>query len=122
MLIRGVVHHQIHHKLDAVLMCGRQQLVEIGHRTELGHNRPVIRNIVAIIVIRRGVNRGKPDNIYTQLRQVRDFFGDAGQIADAVAIGVVEGTRVNLVHNGLLPPLNFGFHGLSFHGIYQIKV
>ena len=118
MLIRGVVHHQIHHEFDAVLMCGRQQLVEIGHRTELGHNRPIIRNIVAIIVIRRSVNRGKPDNIYTQLRQIRNFFGDTGQIADAVAIGVVEGTRVNLVHNGLLPPLNFGFHGLSFHGIY----
>ena len=78
MLIRSVVHHQIHHELDAVLMCGRQQLVEIGHRTELGHNCPIVRNIVAIIVVRRGVNRGKPDNIYTQLRQVRDFFGDAG--------------------------------------------
>ena len=90
MLIRSVVHHQIHHELNAVLMCGRQQLVEIGHRTELGHNRPIIRNIVAIIVIRRGVNRGKPDNIYTQLRQIRNFFGDTGQIADAVAIGVVE--------------------------------
>ena len=118
MLIRGVVHHQIHHELDAVLMCGRQQLVEIGHCAELGHNRPIIRNIVAIIVVRGGIDRGKPDNIYTQLRQVRDFFGDAGQIADTIAIGVVEGTRVNLVNNGLLPPLNFGFHGLSFHGIY----
>ena len=100
-----MVRHQIHQNFDAVLMCGGQQLIEIFHCSEIAHDGEVVGNIVAVIHVRRIKHGGEPDNVNAQLRQVRDFFGDAGQVADTVAIGVVEGARVHLVDHRLLPPL-----------------
>ena len=100
-----MVRHQIHQNFDAVLMCGGQQLIEIFHCSEIAHNGEVIRNIVAVIHVRRIKHGGEPDNVNAQLRQVRDFFGNTGQVTDTVAIGVVEGARVHLVDHRFLPPL-----------------
>ena len=100
-----MVRHQIHQNFDAVLMCGGKQLIEIFHCSEIAHDGEVIRNIVAVIHVRRIKHGGEPDNVNAQLRQVWDFFGNAGQVTDTVAIGVVEGARVHLVDHRLLPPL-----------------
>ena len=73
-----MVRHQIHQNFDAVLMCGRQKLVEIFHCSEIAHDSEVVGDIVAVINVRRIEHGGEPDNVNAQLCQVRDFFGNTG--------------------------------------------
>ena len=109
-LVGGVVDDQVHHELDAVLVRGFEQLVEVFHGAELGHDGTVVGDVVAVVVVRGRVDGGEPQHLNTQVGEVRNLLGDTGQVADAVAVGVVEGAGVNLVDNGFLPPLGLGRH------------
>ena len=113
-LVRGVVDDQVHHELDAVLVRGFEQLIEVFHGAELGHDGAVIGNVVAVVIVRGSVDGREPQHLNTQLGEVRNLLGNAGQIADAVAIGVVEGAGVDLVDHRFLPPLGLGRHDCSF--------
>ena len=113
-LIGGVVDDQVHHELDVVLVRGFEQLIEVFHGAELGHDGTVVGDVVAVVIVRGGVDGGEPQHLNAQLGEVRDLLGDTGQVADAVAVGVVEGAGVDLVDNGFLPPLGLGRHCFSF--------
>ena len=113
-LVGGVVDDEVHHELDAVLVCGGEQRIEVFHGAELGHDGAVVGDVVAVIVVRRSVDGGEPQYFDAEVCQVRNLLGDAGQVADAVAVGVVEGAGVNLIDNGFLPPLGLGRHWGSF--------
>ena len=113
-LVGAVVDDQVHHELDAVLVRGFEQLIEVFHGAELGHDGAVVGDVVAVIVVRGRVDGGEPQHLNAQVGEVRNLLGNAGQIADAVAVGVVEGAGVNLVDNGFLPPLGLGRHCSSF--------
>ena len=113
-LVGGVVDDQVHHELDAVLVRGFEQLIEVFHGAELGHDGAVVGDIVAVVIVRGSVDGGEPQHLNTELGEVGNLLGNAGQIADAVAVGIVEGAGVNLVDNGFLPPLGLGRHCSSF--------
>ena len=113
-LIGGVVDDEVHHELDAVLVRGFEQLVEVFHGAELGHDGTVVGDVVAVVVVRGGVDGGEPQHLNAQVGEVRNLLGDTGQVADAVAVGIIEGAGVNLVDNGFLPPLGLGRHCSSF--------
>ena len=104
-LIRGVVCDQVHQNLDAVLVGGFKHLVEVFHGAEVTHNREVVRDVVAVVHVRRVEHGGEPDDVDAQLSQVGQLLGNALQITDTVAVSVVEGAGVHLVHHGFLPPL-----------------
>ena len=65
-LVRGVVDHQIHHdfKPPPVRFC--QKAVKILHRSKFFHNRSVIRDIIAVVTIRRFVDGRQPDHIHSK--------------------------------------------------------
>ena len=88
-----------------MLVGGLEHLVEVFHGAEVTHDGEVVRDVVAVIHVRRIEHRGEPDDVDTQLSQVGQLLGDTLQVTDAVAVCVVEGAGVHLVHHGFLPPL-----------------
>ena len=70
----------------------------------------VVGDVVAEVEHRRRVERREPDGVDAERRrcavvQVVESAGDARQVADAVAAGVGEAARVDLVHHAMLPPV-----------------
>src|ERR1700734_2073484 len=84
-----------------------EECVEVGHVAELLHDFAIVADVVPVVCIWRVKVGTEPDNVNTKLLEVVELRGDAGQIADTVAIRVFEGARIDLVDNSFLPPLGF---------------
>ena len=108
-LIRGVVGHQVHHHADAQAVRRVDQLIGILQRAEERIDVPIVGHVISRVVLRGAVERGEPDRVHAQLRQVVQAGGDAGQVAHAVAVAVGEGARIDLVDHRMTPP--FGLLG-----------
>jgi hypothetical protein len=104
-LVRGVVNHVIADDLDVAFVRLLDQTVEVRERAELRINILVVANVVAEINLRRRIERCNPNRIYAEVLQVVQLRRDAVQVADAVAVRIVETTRVNFLINGALPPV-----------------
>ena len=57
MLVRGVVHDQVHHQLHAPFVDAGDQRVEVGERAEHRLDAVVVADVVAVVVLRRRVDR-----------------------------------------------------------------
>jgi hypothetical protein len=90
-----------------------EQLVEVGQRPEQRVDVLVVGDVVAVVVLRRAVDRRQPDHVGAQPRDVVEVVDDAPQVADAVAVGVGERARVDLVDDGLGPPRGCEFRHTS---------
>ncbi len=72
---------------------------------ELFYNIVVIADIVSVVVVRRLIEGRKPDDIDAKFLQVVELLNNSSQIADAVAVAIIEAARTNLVDNAFLPLL-----------------
>ena len=81
-----------------------EHVVKVLHCTELGHDIPVIGDVIAIVIVRGLVNRGEPEYVDTELFQIRQVLRDAVQIADPVSVAVCKAAWINLINDGLFPP------------------
>ena len=86
------------------------QCVEIVQRAEERMDADVVGNVVPEIGHRRRVDRRKPEGVDAEPLEVIEPAEDAAEVADAVAVAVHEGPRVDLVDDPLLPPLVFLDH------------
>ena len=68
------------------------------------HAQPERVRGVAEVGERRGVDRREPEGVDAEPGEVVEPRGDPAQVADAVAVRVLEGTRVNLVDDRVPPP------------------
>src|SRR6266581_485004 len=71
------------------------------------------RNVVTEIGHRRRIKRRQPNGVHTQTNQVIEAASNAFEIADAVAVAVLERARVDLVDDSGFPPEGLG-HGDPF--------
>ena len=111
MLVAGVVHHKIHDDLHVPGVSALQHLLECRHAAEFRRDVPVIGNIVAAVRPGGGVDGGKPDAVAAQTFDVVQLFIHAPQVAHAVAVAVLEGSRPDLVkYLVLVPP--FALHAV----------
>ena len=85
-------------------MRGLGELIEVGHGAELGVHVAVVVHVIAAVGQLGRVERAQPDGVDAQFLQIPDFLGDAGDLAEALAAGILEGTWIHLVDHGLLPP------------------
>src|SRR5207247_8462577 len=53
---------------------------------------------------RRGVDRGKPERVHAEIDEVVEALRDPSQVADPVAVRVLERAWVDLVDDRVLPP------------------
>ena len=63
-----------------------EHLIEVRHRAELLHDVLIVADIVAVVIIRGLIDRGKPDRVSTQFTDVFKPAGNTGKIADTVAV------------------------------------
>ena len=83
----------------------------------------VIGDVVAVVAQRRRIERQQPDRGHAEVLQIVELRGKPAEIADAVAVAVVERADVELVDDRVLVPLRGGgsvdflglFHNRSFH-------
>ena len=105
----AMVDHQVHEHFDVALMKTLEQGIKIGHAAKFFHDVLVIRNVVAVVFVGRGVDGIEPNHIYAEAFDVIQFGNDALEIADAVTIAVFKTAGVNLVDDGFFPPIFIGF-------------
>ncbi len=101
---RRVVRHQVDDHLEPERVGPREQVVGVLQRAEARVDVAVVGHVVPGVVLRRGVERRDPQGVDTEAAQVGEARGDAGQVTEAVAVGVGEAADVDLVEDGVAPP------------------
>ena len=104
-LVGGVVGDQVDHDLEPEH--GRPLDESVGVRQPPEHRVDVlvVGDVVPGVGHRRAVERGDPDGVDAEVAQVGQPGRDAGQVADAVAVGVGPRARVDLVGHRTAPPV-----------------
>src|ERR1700721_678070 len=85
-------------------MYGFYQRAKILHRAEQGIDASVIRDVVTEIGHWRGKDRRQPDRVDAKRLQIRQPLDDPLEVADAVTIGILKGSRIDLIKNAVPPP------------------
>ena len=80
------------------------QCVKIGQRTEQGVDAGIIGDVVAEIGHRGGEDRRQPDGVNAKPLQIGQPVDDPRDIADPVAVGILEGARIDLIESAVPPP------------------
>ena len=83
------------------------EVTHVFERAKERVNVLVVRDVVTVVILRRLVDGGKPQHVDTQISEVVQLGGNTGDVPDAVAVRVSERARVDLVHDGTLPPVVF---------------
>ena len=104
MLVGAVVGDEVEDEFEASGVDGGEQAVEFGERAEERIDAGVVGDIVAKVGHGRGVDGRDPDSVDAELDEVVEAGEDAGEVADAVAVCVLEGAWVDLVDDAVLPP------------------
>ncbi len=120
-LVGGVVGHQVHDHLQPQVVGRGDEGVGVGEGAEQVVDGAVVGDVVAVVVLRGGVERREPDRVDAQVAQVGQARGDPGQVADPVlpaGPGVGEAADVDLVDDCVAPPgggLRPGARALGAH-------
>ena len=105
MLIRRVVHDEVDDDPDATVFGLVQQLGEVAERAQPRVDGVVVGHVVAVVAIRRRVDRVEPQTGHAEPAQVVEPADQAAEVADAVVVGVREQLDVDAVDDGLVVPL-----------------
>ena len=109
MLIGSMVDNKIQNDPDTMLVSLFDQLIHVLVTSEARVDFTVITDIVTVVVLWRVKNRAEPDHIDPKVLKVGELFNNTLEIAEAVAVGILEASWINLIYNGILPPI---FHFL----------
>ena len=111
MLVGGVVDDQLGDDAEAARMRGGDEALDVGHRAVVGMHRAVVGDVVAVVAPRRGIERQQPDRVDAELGDVVELRHQAGEIADAVIVGIEERLDVQLIDDRVLVPERIVRHG-----------
>ncbi|GAV95278.1 hypothetical protein ADENT20671_2062 [Actinomyces denticolens] len=103
--VGGVVGDDVDDDADAVGGEGGDHAVEVLQGADLGGDVAVIVDVVAAVGQGGGVEGGQPDGVDAEGGEVGGAVGDTSEVPDAVAVGVGEGAGVDLVDDGVAPPV-----------------
>src|SRR5262249_2667967 len=81
-----------------------QEVLEVRQRAVGGVHVHVVRDVVAVVPQRRGVEGQQPDGRDPQVAEIVELLAEPSEIADAVPGAVVEGPDVQLVDDGVPIP------------------
>ena len=89
---------------DAALVRLVDEAIEVLERAVARMDALVVGDVVAVVAQRRRVEGQQPERVDAEALQVVELLGQAGEVADAVAVAVEEGADVRLVDDGVLVP------------------
>ena len=104
-LVAGVVHHEVDDHADVALVRLVEEVVEVLDGAGLGKDVGEVGDVVATVAQRRGEERRHPQAVDAQPVQVVELLGQSAEVADPVAVGVLEGTDEHLVEDRGLEPV-----------------
>ena len=105
MLIAAVVGHDVHQHPQAVGGGVGDEPVEVLEVAVGRVDGEVVGDVVPVVALGRRVDRVEPDRVGAEGGDVVEAAAHALEVADAVAVGVGERPDVDLVHDGVLPPV-----------------
>jgi hypothetical protein len=103
-LVGGVVGDEVDDDPQSEVVGAPDQVVGVGEPAEERVDVAVVGDVVAVVVLGGGVERGDPQRVDAEVGQVGQPRGDPGQVADAVAVTVGEAADIDLVAGGVAPP------------------
>ena len=86
MLVGSVVEHQFGDDAQSARVGFAEKHLEIAQRAVGGMDVGVVGDVVAVVLPWRGAKRQQPERRDAEILQVIEFFGEAGEIAHAVAV------------------------------------
>ncbi len=104
-LVGGVVGDEVDDHLQPQAVGLGGQRVEVVEGAEARVDVPVVGDVVAAVGEFGGVERAEPQGVHTQCGEVVQPPGDASQVTEPVTVGVGEAAGVDLVDDGLAPPV-----------------
>lgn len=104
MTVGGVIDDEVRDDPDAPVARRPDQLDEVAVGTEPGVHAVVVGDVVAVVALRGRVERHEPQAGHPELGEVVDALRHAGEVADAVPVGVDERLHVGAVDDRVLPP------------------
>src|SRR5260370_3617269 len=104
MLVRSVIGNKIHDHADVAFLRFADHSVEIRERAVKWIDACIVRNVVAEIHQRRRVHRANPNRVEAQGAKVIQSGRNPVDVANAVAVRILEAAGIDLVNNGVLPP------------------
>ena len=104
-LVGGMVDDEFGDDAQAAAVGFRDESLEIPHRSVARIDRAVVGDVVAVVAQRRGVERQHPDGGDAEVLDMVEALHEAGEVADAVVVGILEGLDVELVDDGVLVPV-----------------
>ena len=60
--------------------------VEVSHGTEVGHDGPIVADVVAVVGVGGGEVGREPNDVDAKLLKVIEVLGDTFQVADSIAV------------------------------------
>ena len=103
-LVGGVVDHEVDDHAQAAIARVADGVEHVAQVAEPRIDREVVGDVVAVVAVGRRVEGHQPQARGAQARGVIDALDEPGEVAAAVAVGVVELLDVEAVDDGVLPP------------------
>ena len=107
MLIAGMVHHQFGDDADAAAMGLVEEGLEIVEGAVSGIDGGIIGDVVAVVAQGRRIEGEDPEGGYAQIGEIAQAAGEAGEIAEAVAVAILEAFHVGLIDDRFAVPKGF---------------
>ncbi len=114
MLVGGVVDHELGDDTQAPPLGFVHEAAEVAHVAELRVDIAVVGNVIAVVAPGAGIEGQQPQGGDAEVAQIVEPLGQAGEVADAVMVRVLERLDVQLVDDGVLEPEAIGLGGLVF--------
>ena len=89
-------------------MGGGEESFEVVDGAVAGVDIDVVGDVVAVVAERRGEEGEQPEAGDAEVLEVVEAGDEAGEVADAVAVGVLKGADVQLVDDGVFVPEGVG--------------
>ena len=104
MPVGGVIDDQIDDHADAALVRLVHELDEVAARAVARIDAVEVGDVVAVVAIRRGLERREPDDVDAERVQIVEALHQPLEIAAAVAVAVHERLEVEAVDDRVLVP------------------
>ena len=99
-----MVDDEFDEHLHVALMSGGKEALEVVDSAVAGIDVGVIGDIVAVVSERRRKEGKEPEAGNAEVLEVVETRDEAGKVADAITIGVLEGADVELIDDGVFVP------------------
>jgi hypothetical protein len=81
----------------------------------------VVRNVVAVVLQRGGIERQQPERRHAEVLQIVELACESLKVTDAIAVAVSEGAHVQLVKHRLLVPERVLHHRRLARGFLNLN-